>query len=324
MNKLNKFVIGLFFIGFLAIQISAKAQNSLPELPKSGLTPENSFYFLDQTGEKIEEFFTFNTKVKTKLQAKQALERIAEIKTMLDKKEVNPRGLDIALKQLQANITKTALIIQSKQQKGANVEILAKDTDIDFEIRLNLLEQIFEEKKEGLEQDSKTKEAELKKQFIEAKIAIDDVKINEANSALNKLEQEVKEKKLLLEQKEKSFKPIFKIEQKKIESALAEKEKELKLKKEELKFSIEQQKKELEKQFEEIKQSNEEKEKSLENQLDVAISLGKIQEIEDIKTKFLIPSDIEIENLKKMLKEQKQNFELLLLEKEQQFENLLK
>src|SRR3989344_2849939 len=96
----------------------AAAQETILNLPKAGLMPSSPFYFLERSGEGLREFFAFSAEAKMKLHAERALERIAEVKAMLEEKEVNPRGLEIALERLEKNVQKVSNL--AKKQKTRN------------------------------------------------------------------------------------------------------------------------------------------------------------------------------------------------------------
>src|SRR3989344_3595565 len=80
------------------------AQEEQTVLPRAGLTPESTFYFLDTLGEFLQEFFSFNPEAKAKLQIEFAGERIAEIKTMVEEKGLETKGIAIAESLLLANV----------------------------------------------------------------------------------------------------------------------------------------------------------------------------------------------------------------------------
>jgi hypothetical protein len=325
-------VISLLFVGLLFLQapLKVQAQDPLPELPRAGLTPNSPLYFLERAVEAIGEFLTFDTEAKARLQAERALERIAEVKAMLAEKEVNPRGLNIALDRLQANVVKAAEIVQKEQQKGRDVSKLAKDLDTDFEVRERLLKRVLEEKEDRLELAFREQKLALKKQLIEAKAAGDAQKVGEIVLALNKLEQEKEAQEFLLEQAEEKLELALEIEEKKFEMAMEEKELELELKEKEFELAFEKKKREIERQFEEAKLALELKEEALENQFDIALALGNPQDIEDIKAQLLAIGgktsllDSKFADSDRALDEVERNFELLLLKEERMLEDFVR
>lgn len=98
----------------------------MPELPDPGLKPGDFFYFLDEWAEAIRDFFTFNPEDKALLQTKRALERIAEIKAILETKGIDAPGLVVAQEKIQVNIAKAAKILKTQKAKGEDVVVMAK------------------------------------------------------------------------------------------------------------------------------------------------------------------------------------------------------
>jgi hypothetical protein len=325
-------VISLLLVGLLFAQTPLKAQiqDPLPELPGAGLTPNSPLYFLERAVEAIGEFLTFDTDAKARLQAERALERIAEVKAMLAEKKVNPRGLNVALDRLQANIVKAAEIVQQEQQRGRDVSQLAKDLDTDFEVRERLLKRTLEEKEDRLELAFSEQNLTFKRQLIEAKSAGSAQKIGEIILALNKLEQEKEAQEFLLEQAEEKLELALEMGEKKFELAMEEKELELELKEKEAEFAFEKKKQELERQFEEAKLALELKEEALENQFDIALALGDPQGIENIKAQLIaigeetLLLDSKFADSGRSFNEVERNFELLLLREERTLEDFVR
>ena len=156
----------------------AAAQETVLNLPKAGLTPTSPFYFVERWGEGVREFFTFSAEAKMKFHAEQASERIAEVKAMLEKKEVNPRGLELALERLEKNIRKniTVTLFKSDKTPGRSVSRLALELGADLENRKMALNAIFEEADERREATGEiknlypptNKRQEINKTFDEA------------------------------------------------------------------------------------------------------------------------------------------------------------
>lgn len=148
----------------LPVLVFAKNQDASS---KAGITPESSFYFFDKLGETIQEFFTFNSEGKARLQITFATERIAEIQVILETKGVEAKGLEIAQSRLQDHLERATTIIAKRKSKGDDVEDLTKDLDDEIEESKSVLSQSFEDEKEQLE----NKREELKKQIEDAKKA---------------------------------------------------------------------------------------------------------------------------------------------------------
>ncbi len=142
------------------------AQNQVV-LPNAGLTPNSPFYFLEVIVEEIGEFFTFNAEAKVKLQEKRAIERVAEVKAMLAKEEVNPERLNVALRRLQGHMERAANIIQRLVEQERNVETLATELDISFGFVNQHLKNVFEESKERMERAAELAEQALERRFAE-------------------------------------------------------------------------------------------------------------------------------------------------------------
>ena len=117
---------------------------SLEKLPNPGILPGSFWYFLDNWGERIQEVFISKPEDKALFQSKRALERIAEVKALLEEKGVDAPGLDVAEEKIQQNIEKANEILEKKQARGEEVSELAKRLETDFNIRRKLLNQVFD------------------------------------------------------------------------------------------------------------------------------------------------------------------------------------
>ena len=257
------------------------------KLTDVGLTPDSPFYFFKRATESIGEFFTFGTKAKAELQAKRALERVAEVKVMLAKKNVNQKALDTALNSIKSNITKAAEIVHKEQQKGNNVSAIAKKLDTDFELRRRLLNQTLNEKANQIEFNFKEKKNELKDKLLKARLAGEVKKVSEIKSTLDNIEKKKDDQVSLFNKKKKNFSVILDTGEKELEGALGEKEKNLELKEKEAERTIEQKKEAVKKQFDEAGHTLDLEEKSLGNQLDFAILSGDKKSIESIKSRLI-------------------------------------
>src|SRR3989338_4696435 len=112
--KLFLLVAGFLLIGLFGVALAhdetLPAKEPLPELPSPGQKPGDLFYFLDQWAEALREFFTFNPEAKALLQTERALERIAEIESLLEVKGVDAPGLDVAQEKILAHMVKNFLL----------------------------------------------------------------------------------------------------------------------------------------------------------------------------------------------------------------------
>src|SRR3989344_6071549 len=153
--KFKVIVISLLFtpvLAFILSPVKSFAQASLSaEAPlsgaKAGLTPESPFYFLDTIGETFQEFFTFNSESKARLQITFAAERVAEIKVILETKGVEAKGLAIAKARLKKHLDSAAEIVAKQKDKGKDMSNLLKETD-DIDKEVKKLKKEKEEQKE--------------------------------------------------------------------------------------------------------------------------------------------------------------------------------
>lgn len=90
------------------------------------LLPNSPLYFLDIWRDNLSLFLSgFDKEAQAKLHLKIAGERITEVKIMLEGKDVNARGLDIALSSITENVTGAGQALKDQKNKGKNVEKLA-------------------------------------------------------------------------------------------------------------------------------------------------------------------------------------------------------
>jgi len=149
MNK-KIIIIVVFGIFMFSGVVHAKTNNTLPS---AGIKPDSFFFFLDRFGESIQEFFTFNSEAKAKLQIKFAGERIAEIKAIVKKKGPEAKGISKAKTLLLGNVAYAAEIIKKEKAGGKDVTILAKEIDDGFDTQEQLLVQAFQDARRKLKED---------------------------------------------------------------------------------------------------------------------------------------------------------------------------
>lgn len=154
-------------------------------LASPGLTPSSPFYFLDRLGEFIEEFFTFSSGGKARLQVEFAAERIAEVKLTLETQGAQSEALGVALDRFKENSVKAKEILKKEENEGADMADLIKEIDEDFDEQDEFLEEIFAEHKEVLEMRGE----ELKTKIEEVGDSVEDV--NELLEDLGDLEDEM-------------------------------------------------------------------------------------------------------------------------------------
>lgn len=131
---------------------------------KAEITPESPFYFIDITGEVLEELLTFNPESKARLQVKFAGERIEEIKVILKTKGAGAKGLTVAQARLEKQAKKAADIVEKEKQKGNDVSTLAGEIVDNFHIQRIAAKQAFDDAK----QEFLTKKGELHNQLLAA------------------------------------------------------------------------------------------------------------------------------------------------------------
>lgn len=274
MRKISLILSSLLLVVFIG---AVSAQEV--ELPKPGITPDSFFYFLDKFGEKIELVFSFGTEAKIKTHAKHALERVAEVKALLEEKGVDAPGIDIALARLEENAKKIEEMLQKQKAKGKEVEGLAQTIVEEFHKQRKAVKQVFNEAQdeflkqkaelhsqllEAVQADDETLAAEIRAKLVEIERQ-KDVAEAKKDEAITKLEAEKKKaqeelsarEKEIEEQKDKGEKVKEELEE------IKEKEKELTQEKELLEAEREKAK---EKKLEEIEKEKEEKLKALQEE----------------------------------------------------------
>ncbi|MEK9178149.1 MAG: DUF5667 domain-containing protein, partial [Patescibacteria group bacterium] len=211
--------LSLLIAGFLLVGIFVvAAAGPLPELPDPGQKPGDLFYFLDQWIEALEEFLTFNPEAKALLQTERALERIAEVKALLEIKGVNAPGLDVAQGKIQAHMARAAQILEDQKAKGKAIAQLAQKLDDDFDARQELLKQTFKAEEAKL----KAQKEEIKLQILQARQAGDFEKVSQLRATLADIETQ----KDVLEKKWEAQEELLGAEEEKLEAELETKEKE--------------------------------------------------------------------------------------------------
>jgi len=172
--------------------VSAQSQQSA--LPSAGFIPESPFYFLDQLGESLQRFFTFNPESKARLEITFAAERVAEIKVILESEGAQAKGIEVAQSLLDDELARATAILAEQKNKGKDVSALAKELGNEFAGPKTALEQTFKDEKRTL----KAKEDKLKAKIHDARRAGDATLVESLTKQLN----EFKTQKELLEQKE--------------------------------------------------------------------------------------------------------------------------
>ncbi|MDP3057580.1 MAG: DUF5667 domain-containing protein [bacterium] len=163
-------IIAIFVLGTSSIAIAS--QNSLPG---------EALYPIKILTEDVQSSLAFTAESKATVQSGFAAKRVAEVKAIMEKKDVNPETLDIALTNLQKNTGNTAAIIEKESQKGTDTAKLAKDISATLDKNTENLKQIFKDKNTSLEEE----ESKLKNKIKEAKKIDDQTSITSLNARLD-------------------------------------------------------------------------------------------------------------------------------------------
>ena len=84
-----------------------------------------------------------------------AVERVAEIKVVLETKGVDAKGLEVAQARLQGNLERINAILADQKADGEDVSALAKELDDDFDGPKSALKEAFKAEKRALEAKEK-------------------------------------------------------------------------------------------------------------------------------------------------------------------------
>lgn len=163
-------IIAIFVLGTGSIAIAS--QNSLPG---------EALYPIKILTEDVRSSLAFTAESKATVQSGFAAKRVAEVKAIMEKKDVSPETLDIALTNLQKNTSNTAAIIEKESQKGTDTAKLAKDISATLDKNTENLKQIFKDKNASLAEE----ENKLKNKISEAKKIDDQTSITSLNARLD-------------------------------------------------------------------------------------------------------------------------------------------
>jgi len=275
----------------------------LPELPNPGILPGTFWYFLDGWGESVQEFFTFRAENRALLQTRRALERVAEINVLLERKGVDAPGLDIAEAKIQRNVARANEILERQKARGIEVAQLAKRLDNEFDTRQALLRGVFRTTKENLRTEEKALEAQIR----EARLAGNFERVEELRATLTNIENQrdrIGTRRDLLKER-------IEAQKERIRGKLEVREKELEILADEAENLFDQRERDLEQIFEQKKRVLGLQEKALEVQLRQAMLVGDTVLVEQIRTQLL-----ELKNQDEVLeKEEEVSEEVLEQEK---------
>jgi hypothetical protein len=194
-------------IVFAGTGIAMASQESLPG---------DSLYSIKLLTEDLRYSVSFNSETKAKLHASFAAERVSEIKEILSKKGVEPKGLDQAISRLQYNTSKAADAISDKE-KETDAEDLAKNINSAFNEQKKELEETFKSQADSL----KDQESAIKDKMRETKKAGDEQGLQKLAGELDGIKDE---RKTLTERRNESFQAIND-EKKSIEDSMDETDK---------------------------------------------------------------------------------------------------
>ncbi|MDF1498608.1 MAG: hypothetical protein P1P85_04635 [Patescibacteria group bacterium] len=206
--------VSLAFV-FLTAGVTMASQKSLPG---------EILYSVKLMSEDVQLSFSLSPESKAKLHTTFAAKRVTEIKLILKEKEVEPKGLEIALSRLQYNTNKAADNLEKKRKDGIDVSELAKEINNVFNAQKKEIKQAFKEKENNLKKEGH----DIKEEIREAK------KINNISNLGSLVEQlsEVNGKRKTLRVNEKEVIDIIKEEEKKVERKMDKNEKEIEDRKE--------------------------------------------------------------------------------------------
>lgn len=187
---MKNIIISTILISFLLPVLAFGQENS--GLPKPGLTPDSSFYFLDIVSEKINLFFTFNPVRKIQKSLSYAAERLAEMKIMASKNKYEAVETAITGYEEKLNIA-SEQVNRIKEDERANDALtsISENTIAHQEVLADVYNKVPEEAKTVIEKaikislknhehalqqiaESKSKVEELKKRIVELEKKIED------------------------------------------------------------------------------------------------------------------------------------------------------
>jgi len=288
MKKIFLLIILLVLVGFIGSSVLAQEvqkpvplfpERLLPELPSPGFKYGDFFHFLDRWGEEIHEFFIFNPEARAVLQARLALERIAEINTLLEEKGANAPGLDWTQERVRRNMARVNEIFERQRAQGIEVAQMAKRLEIDFDVRQELLESVF-----GLEKDRLGfQKKEIRLAIKEARAINDFERIAELRNSI----EQIKIQKEQLGARKDDLSTILDIEEEKMELKMEIAERDLNILGDEMEYLFDERQRIMEKRFGDREMALELQEETLEIQLRQAVLAENPTLIEEIRAKLI-------------------------------------
>lgn len=153
--KFARVVVYSFVFVLLSGGIAMASEQSLPG---------DSLYSIKLLTEDIHYSVSFSADSKAKLHASFASRRVLEIKTLLERQGVRPKGLDQAISRLQYNASSAAEALKG-QKDGSSTSELAKNINDTFNDQKQELRETFKKEEEHL----RDHEQEIKEKIREAK-----------------------------------------------------------------------------------------------------------------------------------------------------------
>lgn len=266
--------------------------SALPQLPPTAegpglILPDSPLFFLDQFKQNVRLLFAFSPEAKAKVHAEIAGERLAELRFMLAKN--NMQGVNTDLQGIAQNLQAASNDVSAAQFAGKDVKVLAKEINDNIKAKQKTLDTL-EKKTNG---SLNLEVAQVQESLFESKVQVedslpDDVLENEVREDLTrKIEQRVNDasesakllKKDLDElQKEASdsAKKSLERRQEALKKAIEKSDETLRKVQEKL---FENEKKKQEKLFEAQEKAAEQAQKALLNAQNAATSFQKAQDV---------------------------------------------
>jgi len=145
-----KYFVAVALVALLASTASAQSSS----LPRSGITPDSPFYFLDTWGEGFGRFFAFGREAKAAKQAEHAEERLAEAQVMADegKDEETQEAVDAYGSLISDAAANLAAAAQSGEDTSAALtDLVLRATSIHLMVLAEVYEKVPEQAKPSIE-----------------------------------------------------------------------------------------------------------------------------------------------------------------------------
>lgn len=205
----------------LAVMIIAVFGGGGMAFASQGSLPGEKLYPVKTLVENTRLALTVRPEAKERLAIDLAAKRVAEIKTIMEKKNGDLAGLDIALSRLEKNMRAANNIINKEKASGRDITAMANDANENFNFQERELEKIFKTQKDKLIDQMKTLENKIElgktagtsteteiltKQLENIKIKTDEI-ITAKEKTAEKISEQKKKAKEKTEKHEKYEKP---------------------------------------------------------------------------------------------------------------------